>query len=276
MPGLRNRLGTHIAENMGVLEGIAAVRSMELDAFQMYLAARQNSWWPIKVSDQLGTAVKELKGDAYGIAHAPFVVNILTDPAGYRYANHSWKSLVYHLERAETLGFQAVVFHMGSPGGLGAEKGYDHALWYLANVYKNYSGPVKLCIENDANPKKNPAGDFDAIIKIIEKTDKPNLRACLDVTHTFAYGHDIRIPEILDGVLNKIGPFVEVVHFNQPLATVALGSAKDRHADPIDQGAFGIAPMYQIWNYFENKPFIIEGTEDFNYDREIVKNFNTP
>lgn len=268
---MRNKLGTHVDHENGVLGSVHQANQMGLDAFQFYLYARAESWWPKKIDSGMAQEFKDLKGSMWCSVHAPHLVNILTDPSGYRWANHSWKSLLYHLQRAETLGIDAVVFHMGSAKG--GDKGFDYALWYLVQVYSNYDGPVKLCIENDANPKKDPAGDFDSIIEIIHKMKQPNLRMCLDITHTFAYGHDIRNPGVLDTLLNKVGPYVEMVHYNQPKSEVTLGSAKDRHCDPIDQGALGPEPMKQVWNFFQDKPLIIEGTLDYEYDRNIIEKF---
>lgn len=266
----RNKIGYHLPKEVSILESAPAAKYLNLDAFQVYLAARLESWWPIKVSEELGAAVTEAKQGLWAAAHAPFVVNILTDPGGYRYANHSWKSLVYHLQRAELLGFDAVVFHMGSPGEQGAEKGLKNAYWYLTNVFDMYSGPVKLCIENDANPKKDPAGHLPTITEIIDTVGNPNLRLCFDTTHAFAYGHDITQPEILNEILEQIKPYVEMVHFNQPLPQVFRGSFKDRHSDVIDQGAFGVAPLKQVWDFFEGVPLIIEGTPDIKYDVSVV------
>lgn len=270
---MRNKLGTHVDHDNGVIGAVTQANDMGLDAFQFYLYARAQSWWPRKVDDDTAKQFRDLKGSMWCSVHAPFVINILTDPSGYRYANHSWKSLVYHMERSELLGIEAVVFHMGSAGEQGPDKGYHYALWYLTQVFLNYHGPVKLCIENDANPKKDPAGDFTAIIGIIDKMDQPNLRMCLDVTHTYAYGWDIRDSDKLRILLERVGSYVEMVHYNQPRAEVTCGSARDRHSDAIDKGALGIGPMKQVWHAFRNKPLIIEGTADFEYDREIIKTF---
>lgn len=267
-------IGTHFTYEGDFSDLALRIESSRVTAFQTYLSTRQNSWWPSKVEDFVAESFQDKTSGKIGVAHAPFVFNILTDPSGYRYSNNQWKGLLKYLNLATKLGLHAVVVHPGSAKGTPSEKAMAFAIYYLQQVFSQYEGTALLCLENSANLKTGPAANFKELIQIVDYVKDPRLALCLDTTHAFAAGIDLRLQPIRDKLIDNIQDHVEVVHFNQPLPEVTCGSFRDRHSSLIDEGPLGELVMKAIWHRLKDKPLILEGTPDLHHDLGTVEEWN--
>lgn len=269
---MKTQLGTHVDFHGDFEETGWFVNSNNMPAFQTYVSTRQNSWWPSKPLDPITYKFRELTEKSTGVAHGPFVFNILTDPAGYRYANNQWKGILKHMDLMDRLGIKYFVLHPGSAKGAPNDKAMSFAVAYLRNVFDQYEGDATLCLENHANPSTGPAASFRMLSEIVDIVDDPRLGMCLDTTHAFASGIDLRIKHILDTVLDY-DKYFKVIHFNNPEPSVTCGSKRDRHSSLLDEGPLSLDVMKSIWNKFSDRPMILEGTPDYEHDRAIVQSW---
>lgn len=262
--------GTHFSYDGDFTDLGSRIEKASIPAFQTYLSTHSNRWWPDKPEDYVTDQFRDVTSDFHGVAHAPFVFNILTDPAGYKFANNQWKGLVKQLSLAGRLGLDAVVVHPGSAKGAPDEKAMAFAIFYLKQTFATYDGSVTLCLENSANVKTGPAANFAQLKTIVDHVGDERLRLCLDTTHAFASGIDLRLDETRKRFIDNVKPYLHMVHFNQPLPEVTCGSFRDRHSALLDQGPLGESGMKALWDDLKEFPLILEGTPDFYHDQRII------
>lgn len=267
---MKTNAGTHFSYDGDFTDLAARIQAASIPAFQTYLSTHSNRWWPDKPEDYVTDKFRESTQPFHGVAHAPFVFNILTDPSGYKFATNQWKGLIKQLSLAGRLGLDAVVVHPGSAKGAPDDKAMAFAIFYLKQVFANYDGDVTLCLENSANTKTGPAANFAQLKTIVDHVGDERLKLCLDTTHAFASGIDLRLDETRKRFINNVKPYLHMVHFNQPLPEVTCGSFRDRHSAPLDQGPLGEAGMKALWTELRDLPMILEGTPDFTYDHRII------
>ena len=196
------------------------------------------------------------------IAHDSYLIN-LAAPAG-EILDKSLGSFREELVRAEQLGLDFLVTHMGAHGGDGEEEGLKRLCESLTRIHKDLPGyKVKVALETTAGQGTYLGSTFDHFPKIFDLVgEHERLSVCLDTCHVFAAGYDIRTAETYAETMGKFGEIVgfdrlKVVHTND--SQKALGSKADRHAH-IGEGEIGLEAFRLLVNdsRLYNNPFILE------------------
>ncbi|MDP7619243.1 MAG: deoxyribonuclease IV, partial [Dehalococcoidia bacterium] len=122
-------------------------------------------------------------------------------------------------------------------------------------------------------------GPFADLAQIIQTSNDPRLKVCMDTCHAYAAGYEITTPEGLESALVEFDDTVglenlAVVHANDSKGV--LGGSLDRHEN-IGDGSIGLDGWRNIVGHpaFRDVPFILEvpgidgksGPDQENMDR---------
>ncbi len=193
------------------------------------------------------------------IIHAPYFVNLASIEPGKR--NYSIEVLAEDLFRAETLGAQFVVTHVGHKSKdepPNAEEALLRVIHSLRHVLAKYTGPVKLLLENTAGQGQEVGSTFEALATIIDELPGDRVGTCFDTCHAFGQGYDLSEQDAVGRVLSLFDSHVgldslEVIHLNDSKGS--LGSHRDRHHH-IGQGEIGLEGFRALINSPQLKPGI--------------------
>lgn len=257
------RIGVHVSIAGKIWESLERAKALGCNAMQIF--SRNPRGWQAAEFDPADIAnFRRLKRE-YDIApvavHIPYIINLATPVDGlYK------KSIVAYIEdvaRADVLGAEYFVTHLGSHVGTGEDKGirrFSDAL----NQIINKAGPkTTILLENTAGQGSCIGYRFEHIKRIIDALDDPKrVGVCLDTAHTFESGYDIRTQSGLKKTLKEFDKLIglekiRVVHFNDSLS--AFGSRVDRH-NHIGKGGIGLEAMTRIINHpgLKKAAFILE------------------
>jgi len=210
------------------------------------------------------------------VVHIPYIINLATPDD--RLYERSIGAYIEDVKRADLLGAEYFVTHLGSHTGSGEDNGINRFTAALKTIIKRANPKTTILLENTAGSGDGIGYRFEHIKRIIEKQAKSSkVGVCLDTAHTFASGYDIKSPSGLNGTLKKFDKLlgldlIKVVHFNDSLSS--FGSHVDRHQG-IGKGNIGLAAMGRIINYpgLKNAAFIMETPK--NTDKDDKRNMAT-
>ena len=174
------------------------------------------------------------------VCHALYLVNVAA-PDDAIYAK-SVETLKATMAAAQSIGAEAVIFHVGSHLGSGFEAVVDRISDGLAQILGVCEGDTWLCMENSAGPGATVGRSLEELATLMDRLDKhPLLGICLDSCHLYASGYDVTDPEQVDAVIKEIDNAmgidrVRALHVND--SAMPLGSNRDRHAN-IGEGLMG-------------------------------------
>ena len=182
--------------------------------------------------------------------HLSYLPNIAA--AKSKFYKRSIRSIATDLQRAEQLGAQYLIIHIGhrmeSPEGEAIEavsQGINQAFERVKNA-------VILLMENTAGQGTEIGYTFDQIKKIVEGVhDRQRMGVCLDTAHTFEAGYDLSDKNGIDQTLEKFDQAIglkrlHLVHLND--SKTPLGSRKDRHWH-IGEGYIGLEGFRHLVNH---------------------------
>jgi deoxyribonuclease-4 len=187
------------------------------------------------------------------VCHALYLVNLAApDDAVYE---KSVTTLKATMSAAESIGAEAVIFHVGSHLGAGFDAVVDRIVGGLTSILEECDGDTWLCMENSAGPGATVGRSLEELETLMDRLDKhPRLGLCLDSCHMWASGYDVTDPKELDKVVKQIDKRmgidrVRALHVND--SSTPLGSNRDRHANVLEgemgegMGAFLAHPAFQ-------------------------------
>ncbi len=207
------------------------------------------------------------------VVHAPYILNFgSAKPATF----HSSISLVAQdLERANTLGAEFVMCHLGSFKDVDPVVGFAQVLKGLDEVMQKYKGTgTKFLVEIAAGAGAIIGSTLDQLGEITTHLSKYEMfgGVCFDTQHAFAAGYDLHteaaVKKTFATFKKEIGMnYFAMVHAND--SKVALGAKKDRHEHIGDGliGQEGFAAIMGAVAALEKKqktqmPFILETEHD--------------
>lgn len=235
-------------------------------AMQLFGGNPRHYWCSKSVSDEHARLFREYGSHLYKVVHACYITNIAEDPDGENGRAHRMTihSLVNHLEWAERMGCDSVVFHPGSPKDKPRDDAMNWSFQALKEVLTTYQGPVELLLENAAH-KKKIGGPIDDLVELCAQIDDERLGICIDTTHAYAAGFDLK-PMVAK--MHDLGNLLRLVHFNQPDAEVELGKQMDRHSSAFVAGRFSIEQIAYLYGALREHgvPLILEGTPSLPED----------
>jgi len=173
-----------------------------------------------------------------------------------------------------------VITHLGSP------KGHDdiYAAKRIANALnstieylqlKNRTPKASMILLENSTGKRKLWGtkieNFESILSYVQ--EDAFIGICIDTAHAFSTGYDIRTPEGLNEIFDRIDDLtgknrIKLLHINDSKGE--LGSGIDHH-DHIGQGHIGITCFRELMQNkrFKNLPMILETPkDDINSDKQ--------
>lgn len=268
---MTRRIGLHVSIAGGIYESLERARALGCNTMQIF--SRNPRGWQASEFDpsDIGN-FRSLKKE-YDIApvavHIPYIINLATPIDGlYK------KSITAYMEdvaRADALGAEYFVTHLGSHVGTGENKGIRRFGDALNQIINKAKPKTMILLENTAGSGSCIGYRFEHIERIIDELDHPErVGVCLDTAHTFESGYDIKTKAGLEKTLKEFDKLVgldkiKVVHFNDSLST--LGSHVDRHQH-IGKGNIGLPALKRIINNpkLENAAFIMETPKETEMD----------
>jgi len=268
---MMRRIGLHVSIAGKIWESLERAKALGCNTMQIF--SRNPRGWQASEFDPSDIEnFKKLK-IAYDIApvavHIPYIINLATPIDGlYK------KSMVAYVEdiaRADVLGVEYVVTHLGSHVGTGEDKGIGRFGEALNQIINKAKPKTMILLENTAGSGSCIGYKFEHIKRIIDSLDRPErVGVCLDTAHTFESGYDIKTKAGLEKTLKEFDRLVgldkiKVVHFNDSLSTI--GSHVDRHQH-IGKGNIGPAAMKRIINHpgLKDAAFIMETPKETDRD----------
>ncbi len=185
--------------------------------------------------------------------HLPYLPNLASRLS--KFYSRSINAVVTDLKRAEKLGAQYLIVHIGHRMESSENEAIEAVSQGINQAFERVKNPVILLMENTAGQGTEIGYDFDQIKRIIEGVEEnQRLGVCLDTAHTFEAGYDLSHKDDTDRTLEKFDRTVglkrlRLLHLND--SKTPLGSRKDRHWH-IGEGYIGL----EGFRYLVNHPFL--------------------
>lgn len=268
------KLGFHVSIAGGLYKAIERGRKLTTGTIQMF-ATNPRGWKISPLSDEDVAKFKATR-DAEGemrldpiTIHMPYLPNLATESD--ELFEKSCDSLEANLLKAERLGIEYLVVHMGSYGPAGPEAGLRRMAEGINKVLKGKRGEAMLLLENTAGMGKAHPYNFKDMGDLIGSIRQmKRMGICVDTCHAFAAGYDVTTKKGLETALEEIEEHVgldrlRLLHLND--SKKPLGSRLDRH-DHIGQGHIGEKGFRLIVNHPQLReiPGIMETPRDKDED----------
>lgn len=233
------KIGCHISVAKGLEK--AAMQAVHLGAqsFQVF-TKNPRGLKPKKINHKDADKGVEImtKHDITLVCHTPYITNLSTPKEDLQEV--TIRSIVEDLHIAEAYGAIGAVVHCGKHVGEGEEYGTKRMVETLDLILEQYTGPVKLLLENTAGQGTELGLTIHALEEIRKASKYPEkIGYCFDTCHAFAAGQwdEESFDKLLEdmeqtGYLNNL----VCIHFNDSKAP--FGSRKDRH-EKIGKGEIG-------------------------------------
>jgi len=193
--------------------------------------------------------------------HMPYLPNIASFKS--KFYKRSIQSIATDLQRAEQLGAQYLIIHIGHRLESSEEEAIEAVSEGINRAFEKVKNSVTLLMENTAGQGTEIGYNFEQIKKIIEGVEEnARLGVCLDTAHTFEAGYDLSNKEGLEKTLEQFDKTVglkrlHLIHLND--SKTPLGSRKDRHWH-IGEGHIGLEGFRYLINHplLKHLPGIME------------------
>jgi len=265
------RIGLHVSIAGNIFESLERAHALGCDTMQIF-SRNPRGWQASKLEKSDVDEFKKLKS-RYDIrpvvVHIPYIINLATpDDNLYK---RSIGAYIEDIQRADMLGAEYFVTHLGSHVGSGEENGIKRFSDALDKIIRSAKPSTMILLENTAGSGDSIGYRFEHIAQIIDSiSDASNVGVCLDTAHTFEAGYDIKTKAGLEKTLkefdNAIGlKSIKVVHFNDSLSPA--DSHVDRHQH-IGKGEIGLQALSRIINHpaLKNAAFIMETPKETERD----------
>ncbi len=257
------RLGVHIFTGGAIAESISQAVELKCETIQIF--SRSPRRWATKPLRKEEVARFRKAREEAGIhplfVHIPYLINLGSpEPALFK---RSVETYCEDLQRADMLGAEYFVTHVGSHKGEGIKKGIARVAEGLNLVLKRVKPKAMILLENTAGQGTTIGTTFEEIQAIIEKVKEgERLGLCFDTAHAFQAGYDISTRKGLEETVREIDKTIglrllRLIHAND--SKTPLGSRVDRH-EHIGEGEIGNKGMALIINHpkLRGLPFILE------------------
>lgn len=261
------RLGVHVSIAGKISEAVERAHGLGCNAMQIF--SRSPRMWAAKDLDpDEVTRFRELR-ERFGIrpvvVHASYLINLATPEGALK--RRSIEALTDELDRADRLGADYLVVHVGSCKDGGSAEGVERVREALASVLSSGRWSTQLLLEDTAGERGDVGARLEEIGMILSSLKGGDrMGVCLDTCHLFAAGYDIStaagVQRVAGLVRETIGlDRVKVVHGND--SKKGLNCRVDRHQH-IGKGGIGLEGFRAWVNHpaFGRIPMILETPKD--------------
>lgn len=266
------KLGVHVSIAGHIYEAADRAAELGCNAFQIF--SRNPRGW--EMTDLDLKDVEEFKKRCGRnkispvVVHIPYIINLCSPEDGL------WKksldAYIEDIKRADMLGANYFVTHLGSPKGNGIEYGIARFSKGMNEALARAKPKLMILLENTAGSGDSLGSKF-AHIKAIMDNVRGKLGVCLDTAHAFEAGYDDSTKEGLEAMMEEINGIIgagkiKVVHLNDSKSD--LESHCDRHWH-IGKGNIGAQGMKRIINHPKLKDcaFILETPKETDKDDKM-------
>ncbi len=182
--------------------------------------------------------------------HMPYLPNIASFKS--KFYKRSIDSIATDLQRAEQLGAQYLIIHIGHRMESSEDQAIEAVSQGIDQAFEKVKNAVILLMENTAGQGTEIGYAFDQIKKIIEGVhDHQRMGVCLDTAHSFEAGYDLSNQDGIERTLEKFDQTIglkrlHLLHLND--SKTPLGSKKDRHWH-IGEGYIGLEGFRNLVNH---------------------------
>jgi len=267
-------IGAHVSTAGGLSRAVERGTERQCEAIQIFNQSPR-AWRPTRYSEEDFAAYREA-AEASGIGavviHAVYLINLATRDREIR--SKSLHSLTHALQVGDGIGAGGVIVHAGSR----KKDSHADAMRRAGKAIREALAESESCpllLENTAGTQGPLGRDFDELAELIKLGGGDRLGVCIDCCHLLASGYEIRTPEALGEVVDRLDAEVGLdrvrcLHVND--SATPLGSNRDRHAN-LGEGELGRGGLRAFLSEprFESLPALIE-TPGFDKRGPDLKN----
>jgi deoxyribonuclease-4 len=182
--------------------------------------------------------------------HMPYLPNIASFKS--KFYKRSIQSIATDLQRAEELGAQYLIIHIGHRMESSEDEAIEAVSKGIDQAFEKVKNEVILLMENTAGQGTEIGYTFDQIKRIIERVhNHQRLGVCLDTAHSFEAGYDLSNQDGIEKTLETFDKTIglkrlHLLHLND--SKTPLGSRKDRHWH-IGEGYIGLEGFRYLINH---------------------------
>ncbi len=257
-------LGAHFSIAKGLHNALYEAETYGCTALQIF--TKNASTWKERTLTQKEINRFDLAREHTGItsiaSHASYLINLAT-PERKKHVM-SCNALKQELIRSFRLGIPFVVLHPGAHMGKGKVEGIGRIAFSINEIFDQTPDlQTRLLLETTAGQGSGLGHTFEQLASIMDKIEnRDRLGICLDTSHIFAAGYDIRSAASYRRVIDAFDAVIGienlyVIHLND--SKKELGSRVDRH-EHIGEGYIGIKAFKLLMNdvRFQDIPKLIE------------------
>jgi deoxyribonuclease-4 len=249
---LRMRFGFHISIAGGFSKVVERAKIRGCETIQFF--SRNPRGWKYDPLDKgdVGTFRSSMKTSALFpvFLHLPYLANIACPKS--KFYSRSIKSIVTDLERAEQLGAQYLIVHIGHRMESSEDEAMEAVSKGINQAFEKVKNSVTLLLENTAGQGTEIGHSFDQIKKILDgvsQTEK--IGVVLDTAHSFEAGYDLSKEDGIEKTLKDFDRTIglkrlHLLHLND--SKTPFGSRKDRHWH-IGEGYIGREGFRSLINH---------------------------
>jgi len=246
------RFGFHISIAGGFSKVAARARVRGCKTIQLF--SRNPRGWKYDPMDE-----KEVEGFRASIQssglfpvflHLPYLPNIASLES--KFYKRSIDSIAIDLKRAEQLGAQYLIIHIGHRLESSEDEAIEAVSRGINQAFERVKNPVILLLENTAGQGTEIGYSFEQIRKIMAGVhEKERMAVCLDTAHSFEAGYDLSNKDGIERTLESFDQTISLkrlhlLHLND--SKTPLGSRKDRHWH-IGEGYIGVEGFRYLINH---------------------------
>ena len=257
-------LGAHFSISKGLHHALYEAETYRCAALQIF--TKNASTWKERTLTQEEInrfdQAREQTGITSIASHTSYLINLAT-PDRKKHAM-SCHALKQELKRSSMLDIPFVVLHPGAHLGKEKDKGIEKIALSINKIFVQTPDiQLRLLLETTAGQGSGLGHTFEQLASMMDKIENQDrIGICLDTSHVFAAGYDIRTPESYRKVTDAFDAIIGleklyVIHLND--SKKELGSQVDRH-EHIGEGYIGIKAFELLMNdlRFRDVPKIIE------------------
>ncbi len=270
-------IGAHVSVAGGLYRCFDNAKAIGATAIQIFGASPRQ--WQVKVptADDVKKYKEAQKASGLGpvFLHAAYLPNLGT--AEKRLWHASVKNLAAHLEIAERIGANGLIFHIGSAKGQTKEQSLEAVARGMKEVLALVPGHSQLIMENAAGGGNKIGATPEEIGTIFHAVGSDRVKVCIDTQHAFASGlmTSYSAEEIRELITRCDAAFgfdsVAALHLNDSKSP--SGSQYDRHEN-IGEGHIGLQAFADLAKHPKMKklPWLLEvpGFDDNGPDKKNV------
>jgi deoxyribonuclease-4 len=257
------RFGFHISIAGGFSKIVERANARGCETIQFF--SRNPRGWKYAPLDQQDVEEFRSSMKASGLfpifLHMPYLPNIASPKS--RFYKRSIQSIVADLQRAEQLGAQYLIIHIGHRMESSESEAIEAVSQGINQAFERAKNSAILLLEMTAGQGTEIGYTFEQIKRIIDGVhEQARVGVCFDTAHSFEAGNDLSQKDGIESTLRSFDQTIglkrlHLLHLND--SKTPLGSKKDRHWH-IGEGYIGVEGFRYLINHplLKHLPGIME------------------